>query len=131
MKKTYLLITALAATFTINAQTYLSKNFNDTSITSGGWTNNIVAGSDNWFGADFGGEVFAKVTNWNGSGNDAAEVWMISPAFDLSTSNIPMLSFDSETNYAGAQLIILVSTEYQLTLVSSTQALQVMVRHGK
>ena len=115
MKKTYLLITALAATFTINAQTYLSKNFNDTSITSGGWTNNIVTGSADWFGADFGGEVFAKVTNWNGSGNDAAEVWMISPAFDLSTSNVPTLSFDSETNYDGDAIEVLVSIDYDGT----------------
>ena len=115
MKKTYLLIAALASTFTINAQTYLSKNFNDTSITSGGWTNNIVTGSDNWFGDDFGGEVFAKASNYNGSGNDVAEVWMISPAFDLSTSNVPMLSFDSETNYAGDPIEVLVSIDYDGT----------------
>ena len=115
MKKTYLLIAALASTFTINAQTYLSKNFNDTSITSGGWTNNIVTGSDNWFGDDFGGEVFAKASNYNGSGNDVAEVWMISPAFDLSTSNVPMLSFDSETSYAGDPIEVLVSIDYDGT----------------
>ncbi len=114
MKKIYALLTSFALAGTLSAQVYLEKNFNDTSVTSGGWTNYSVVSTEEWYGDDFGGDVFAKITNYNGAaiGNVEADVWMISPAVDLSAANTPMFSFETVTNYAGDQLEVYVSTDY-------------------
>ncbi|NND93727.1 MAG: hypothetical protein HKN45_02620 [Flavobacteriales bacterium] len=88
------------------------KNFEDENLTSGGFSQQVVVGSDTWFVDDFGGNFFAKVTNFNGSSNDPSEVWYISPALDLTSLNSPSLSFMTMMNYAGPQLETYVSTDY-------------------
>ncbi|NNC83057.1 MAG: hypothetical protein HKN79_05725 [Flavobacteriales bacterium] len=88
------------------------KNFEDQSLTSGGWSQQVVVGSDEWFVDDFGGNNFAKATNFNGSGNDPSEVWYISPALDLSALNSPTFSFMTMMNYAGPGLDTYVSTDF-------------------
>ena len=40
---------------------YLSKDFNDLSLTSGGWTTQIIIDTTNWFVDSFGGDDFASV----------------------------------------------------------------------
>ena len=40
---------------------YLSKDFNDLSLTSGGWTTQIIIDTTNWFVDSFGGDDFANV----------------------------------------------------------------------
>jgi hypothetical protein len=90
----------------------LVKNFEDLSMTSGGWTQQVVVGSDSWFVDDFGGNNFAKATNYNGSGNDPSEVWLISPALDLTGTTNPTLRFMTMMNFAGPQLETYVSTDY-------------------
>ncbi|NNC83720.1 MAG: DUF5017 domain-containing protein, partial [Flavobacteriales bacterium] len=91
------------------------KNFEDESITSGGWTQQVVVGSDTWFVDDFSGNFFAKVSNYNGSSNDPSEVWYISPGLDLTSLNAPSLSFMTMMNYAGPGLETYVSTDFGLT----------------
>ena len=93
----------------------LFKNFEDESISSGGWTQQVVLGSDEWFVDDFSNNFFAKVTNWNGSGNDPSDVWYISPAMDLSVLNAPSFSFMTMMNYDGPQLETYVSTDFGAT----------------
>lgn len=90
----------------------LVKNFEDESISSGGWTQQVVIGSDDWYVDDFSNNFFAKVSNFNGSSNDPSEVWYISPALDLTSLNSPALSFLTFMNYAGPQLETYVSTDY-------------------
>ncbi len=90
----------------------LFKNFEDESISSGGWTQEIVVGSDDWYVDDFSNNFFAKVSNFNGSSNDPSEVWYISPAMDLTTVDAPTLSFMTMMNYDGPQLETYVSTNY-------------------
>jgi hypothetical protein len=46
------------------------------------------------------------------SGNIENEDWLISPTFDLSGTNIPLLNFYSRNRFAGASLVLKVSTNY-------------------
>lgn len=96
---------------TLTPGTYLSKNFDDLSITSGGWSQQNVVGSINWTAASFGSQNFAKCTNFSGS-NVACETWMISPPVSIATSTNPNLYFQSACNYTGAQMEVWVSTNY-------------------
>lgn len=91
---------------------YLQKDFNDISVTSGGWTTQVVVGSDDWAPYNFGGEDFARITNWNGSSNDPAEAWLISPSIDLSVATAPELTFINAYDFAGAPLEVFISTNY-------------------
>ena len=87
MMKALLIFTAalLTTSFTM-AQTYLSKDFDDLSVTSGGWDTNAVVGTPfQWEPYNFGGEDFARMTNFNVS-NFLSEAWLISPAVNLTTA---------------------------------------------
>ena len=56
---------------------------------------------------------YGQVKNWNGSENIPGESWLISPVIAcLESTNSPMLSFITGFNYIGAQLEVLVSTNY-------------------
>jgi hypothetical protein len=91
----------------------LVKDFEDGSITSGGWTNVIVSGSTTWIAEEFSSNYYGKVTNWNGSSNDACESWFISPEIDLTASTSASMSFLNDVNYnPGDPLAVLISTEY-------------------
>jgi hypothetical protein len=100
---------------------YLNKNFDDNSITSGGWTSQNVLGSTSWASASFGGKSFAKITNYvsTASVNIACESWLISPPISLSNSTNPILSFQNAYKYTGAPLEVYVSTNYNSGLPSS------------
>ncbi len=101
--------------------TYLSKNFDDNSITSGGWTSQNVTGAISWTTSSFGGRSFAKISNYvsTTSVNIACESWLISPPISLSTSTNPILSFQNAYKYSGSPLEVYVSTNYNSGLPSS------------
>jgi len=93
----------------------IMKNFNDESVTSGGWStwtdNNIpwttgTAGTGNPDGA------YGLCRNYINSVNVPGEAWLISPAIDLSGATNPALSFVTACNYTGPVLEVLVSTDY-------------------
>jgi len=88
------------------------KNFEDLSLTSGGWTQQTDIGTTPWTVSFFSGNNFAKVTNWNGTANSVADVWFISPALDLSATAAPALSFMTMTNYTGPGLETYISTDF-------------------
>lgn len=92
---------------------YLYKDFEDASATSGGWSTQIVTGTANWTtnstGAVFGsryGQCSAFGTGSN------SEVWLISPAVDLSAATNPIFHFQNACNYSGANIEVYVSTNY-------------------
>jgi hypothetical protein len=93
---------------------YLSKDFEDQNVTSGGWTVQMVSGGINWTsntqGAQFG-TAYGQISNYSGS-NTACETWLISPAMNLTGATAPMLSFQNAYNYSGAPLTVWVSTNY-------------------
>ena len=100
--------------------TYVNKDFEDLSITSGGWTQQYPLASIAWTASSFNGDNFAKISNYNGSTNTACESWYISPAMDMSAAVNPVLTFISASNYTGSNIQVLVSTDFNGTgLVSS------------
>ena len=72
--------------FCVSAQ-YLNKDFNDLSLTSGGWSTQIIIDTTNWFVDSFGGDDFVKATNYSNGQNVPSNTWLISPAVDLSSAN--------------------------------------------
>ncbi|MDG1475647.1 MAG: DUF5689 domain-containing protein [Vicingaceae bacterium] len=90
----------------------LLKTFNDQSITSGGWTTQVVTGPFNWITNDQGSSShYAALTNYD-NGNTASEVWLISPSFNFSNSTAQSLSFKNASNYNGPDIEVYVSTNY-------------------
>lgn len=90
------------------------KDFDDNSITSGGWIVQQVTGTLTWTTSTAGGapEPYGMMSNWNGTSNELTESWLISPALDLSNSTAADLSFENACNYSGDALQVLVSTNY-------------------
>jgi len=96
------------------------KTFDDQSITSGGWSTQVVTGPFNWYTTNQGSNThYAALTNYD-NGNTASEVWLISPAFDFSNSTTPSLSFKNASNYSGPDLEVYVSTNYDGTSLPAT-----------
>lgn len=100
------------------AQQQLSFNFNDctpsgSSNISGGFIQYSVTGSQLWGCTTFGQNSSNGVQiNGFSSGPRDNEDWLISPAFDLSAFNYPLLRFSSRTAFAGPALQLFVSTNY-------------------
>lgn len=91
---------------------YLRKDFEDNSITSGGWSVQNVQGASTWSVSTFSGATFAKVSGYYSSANQNTQSWLISPPIDLSASNNPVVSFETMANFSGSLLEVLVSTNY-------------------
>ena len=92
---------------------FFSKNFQDQSLTSGGWTEQVVLGSTYWGVQDLGstGNFYAYANNY--TSGEAAETWLISPAIDITGTASPALSFQNACNFTGPALEVFVSTDYQ------------------
>jgi len=91
------------------------KDFEDGSLTSGGWTTQNVVGSDKWHAYSFSGDKFARITNFSNSTNNACDAWLISPQVDLSSFTNPALTFRTAANYSGPDLEIYISKTYDGT----------------
>ena len=94
----------------------LIKDFNDGSVTSGGWGSfwSGTTTTENWgeWGI-FGGDV-AAASNFdiNTFTNYACESWLVSPSFDLTGTSSPYLVFDNVTRYNGPGLELYISSNY-------------------
>ena len=94
----------------------LNKDFNDGSVTSGGWGSfwSGTTTTENWgeWGI-FGGDV-AAASNFdiNTFTNYACESWLVSPSFDLTGTSSPYLVFDNVTRYNGPGLELYISSNY-------------------
>ena len=95
----------------INPRTVI-KDFEDQSITSGGWTVQTPVGSIPWAVATFSNNTYANMANYVAPTNYAAETWLISPSYDFSASTAPTLKFKSAYKYTGPLLEVLISTDY-------------------
>lgn len=88
------------------------KNFQDQSLTSGGWTQQIITGSTGFAVQDLGstGNFYAIANNF--TSGQAAETWLISPAIDISGIASPKLAFRNASRFSGPVIEVLVSTNY-------------------
>jgi hypothetical protein len=87
---------------------------------SDGWSQYSVTGAQVWGCTTFGRDASSTTAsapygvqiNGYSGGNLANEDWFISPAFNLTTYNFPLVSFWSRTAFSGPGLKLLVSTNY-------------------
>lgn len=88
-----------------------SKDFEDQSLTSGGWTSQLVSGANSCEWAIYAAaNSAAKISN---NSNLVCESWLISPAFDLSSANNASIEFTNTIRFdPGPQLQLVVSTNY-------------------
>lgn len=96
---------------------YLFKDFQDQSLTSGGWMNYQVSsspGNHNWEVSNQGSPSnwYGVASGWDGSSASQTELWLISPAVDLSDASAPGLSFRNARNFGGPSLQLMVSNDY-------------------
>ncbi len=91
----------------------LRKDFEDGSLTSGGWTvHDIIEGARSWEIDDFGGETFAKISEYN-SDPPFPHSWFVSPEIDLSGTDVANLSFESLAAFRqGEALSVKLSVNY-------------------
>lgn len=90
-----------------------SFNFNDCiSNLPGGFKQYSVSGAQIWGCTTFGKTGNGVQINGFSGGAQNNEDWLISPSFDLSDFNYPILSFASRVRFAGPSLKLLVSTNY-------------------
>lgn len=102
-------------TNTVNSSAYLYKDFNDYSITSGGWISYSVLNTNvDWSVSSFSTSAspFAKISGFVGSSNTNSENWLISPTINLTAATNPVLSFQTAAKFPGTILDVLVSTNY-------------------
>lgn len=96
----------------------MKKDFEDNSITSGGWVIKNVTGNVNWVTNSVGansGKSYGQCTNFSGGSNTACETWLISTSVDLSTSANPVFSFLNAWKYTGPTMEVFISTDYDGT----------------
>lgn len=90
-----------------------SFNFNDCiNNLPGGFTQYSVTGAQVWGCTTFGKTGNGVQINGFVSGAQTNEDWLISPVFDLSGFDYPLLSFASRVRFAGPSLKLMVSTNY-------------------
>lgn len=115
---------ALAGTGADPNQTVFDfANCTGTTTLSDGWTQYSVTGAQTWACTTFGHQASdptasapngVQINGYSG-GNVANEDWFISPAFNLSAYNYPLLQFWSRTAFNGPALKLRVSTNYSGT----------------
>jgi len=101
---------------------YLKKDFNNNSITSGGWSNKNVTGTVSWAASSLGSwanKPYGSISNYTAGANVACETWLISPLINLSSASNPVLSFQNAYNYSGPALTAWISTNYVSGLPST------------
>lgn len=93
------------------------KNFDDLSLTSGGWTTQYPVVNNTWTVSTFSGNSYAYITN--GSTKKIGESWLISPSFDFASSTAPSFNFKTATFAANSAIKVVISTDYVSGLPST------------
>ena len=91
---------------------YHKKDFDNSSITSGSWTQVVVTNTAvTWAVATYSSTTFIKISGYVG-GNKNSENWLISPSLNLSLSSNPVINFRTAAKYTGNALEVWVSSNY-------------------
>ncbi|PWD98934.1 T9SS-dependent choice-of-anchor J family protein [Marinilabilia rubra] len=91
------------------------KDFEDQSLTSGGWSSYNVTGNQNWtipqqqYGV--GNSYCAYISGYD-NGQHENENWLISPPFSTDAYNDLILSFWNTSGYAGPDIQLLYSNDF-------------------
>ncbi len=99
-------------------QTYFSENFEGSSLTSNNeWTVfNVVPSTSNlsWFHDTNQNPGRARVSNYINAtqSNEALESWLITSNIDLSGASSPVFTFENTKRFAGDDIQLLISTNY-------------------
>ncbi|HEY4651400.1 MAG TPA: choice-of-anchor J domain-containing protein, partial [Pontibacter sp.] len=111
-------IVALKAT----ASSPFAQNFDNCGTTlPGGWSAYSVTGDQVWGCTTYGRTGNAvQLNGFANSKSNNNEDWLISPALDLTATNIPVLSFWTISAFNGPALKVMVSTNYDGTSAPST-----------
>ncbi len=89
------------------------KDFEDGSLTSGGWQVIQVTGTLGWESNTHGNPgICAAASNYDGSQHQTTESWFVSPAFDLSECVNPVFNFDNAHGYSGTAMTVYYSTDW-------------------
>lgn len=115
MKKPLLFAAALFTMGAANAQIYFSDDFEGGTLTANNaWTTQVVADPDvtgeDWELGTVGGN-YARISNYAGT-NHVLNSWFISPAIDLSTGTAINMNFSMTKRYAGDDIIVHISNDY-------------------
>jgi len=97
MKKEITLLLFILTVTAYSQTTVFDKNFNDQSITSGGWIQKDVLGGNNWFtsSAPSSTDYYAKISGYSAPNSVANDDWLISPKMNLSSYSSAVLTFRS------------------------------------
>jgi len=94
-----------------------SKNFNDNSISSGGWTIQNLVGNINWsIGTSGAPSPYAKISNYSNNTtpkNSTCDTWLISPIITPSNQINAILNFQYAYDFIGKKLMVYASEKYQ------------------
>lgn len=119
MKKVLTSVALIGMAFLGQSQVYFQENFTGGSLTAdNNWNVYDVSPSTSnltWFYHTFGGNSFAQVSNFNNGVNEALETWLISPSIALVNAQNPVLSFSNTKRFAGDDIQLLISTDYDGT----------------
>lgn len=119
MKNVITLFAIVCLALNGKGQVYFQENFTGGSLTAdNAWNVFDVSPSTSnqtWFYHTFSGNSFAQVTNFTNNNNEELETWLISPSIALVNAQDPVLSFDHTKRFAGDDLQLLVSTDYDGT----------------
>jgi hypothetical protein len=103
--------------------TYLQKDFDDGSITSGGWAAvSVLDPAVTWTTSTFTGYTYgkyAKISGYYATANHNVENWLISPSMNLTGAANPVLTFLTMANFSGPVLEVKVSNNYTSGLPST------------
>ena len=94
------------------------KNFDDGSVTSGGWMQHSVIGNNVlWETSSAGGAPndYCQISNYIDGTKYDSENWLVSPSYNLTNISAPFLNFNNAFNYSGPTLQVLISTDYDGT----------------
>ena len=92
--------------------TVLFKDFNNKSITSGGWEVFNLVGNVDWTIGTYDNRLYGNITNYSGGSNSECDTWLVSPKVDISLLEYPTLNFISACSYYGDLIEVYVSNNY-------------------
>jgi hypothetical protein len=91
-----------------------------TGALSDGFTAQSVTGAEGWSCSTFGRTGSAVQMNGFAGTSQVNEDWLISPVIDLSTTNIPLLSFYSRSAFGGEALKLYITSNFTGNVTTTT-----------